>query len=59
MPLIVIVLLDQFAKTPVGNPVADPIPVAPVVVIVILGEIATPTHTVGVDDGALTVVAVL
>ena len=40
VPLIVIVLLDHEAVTPVGNPVAAPIPVAPVVVKVIVGDIA-------------------
>ena len=38
VPLIVTVLLAQVAVTPVGNPVATPIPVAPVVAIVMLGE---------------------
>jgi hypothetical protein len=40
VPLIVIVLLDHEAVTPVGNPVAAPILVAPVVVKVIVGDIA-------------------
>jgi hypothetical protein len=40
VPLIVIVLLDQEAVTPVGNPVAAPIFVAPVVVKVSVGDIA-------------------
>ena len=40
--------------TPAGNPVAAPMPVAPVVVCVIL-VISVLIHKVGVDDGALTV----
>ena len=52
----VITLLFQEAESPEGNPVAAPIPVAPVVVMVmavsgILG------HTVGVADGALAVLS--
>ena len=35
VPLIVIVFDTQVAKTPAGNPIATPIPVAPVVVCVI------------------------
>ena len=35
VPLIVITLLDYEAVTPVGNPVAVPIPVAPLVLWVI------------------------
>ena len=34
------VLLDHEAVTPAGKPVATPIPVAPVVVKVIVGDIA-------------------
>ena len=50
----VMTLLFQEAESPEGNPVAAPIPVAPVVLMVmavsgILG------HTVGVADGALAV----
>ena len=51
MPLIVIVLLAQVAVTPVGKPVAVPIPVAPVVVCVILVK-AVLIHNVGVDEAA-------
>ena len=54
MPLIVIVLDAKAAVTPAGNPVAAPIPVAPVVVCVILVN-AVLIHNVGVDDAALTV----
>ena len=36
VPLIVIVLLAHAAVTPVGKPVAEPIPVAPIVLCVIL-----------------------
>ena len=49
MPLIVSVLEDQFALTPFGSPVADPIPVAPVVVWVILVK-AVFIHKVGVEE---------
>ena len=38
MPLIVIVFPAHAADTPVGKPVGVPIPVAPVVVCVILGD---------------------
>ena len=50
MPVIVITFPDHVADTPAGNPVATPIPVAPVVAIVIF-VIAVFTHTVGVVDG--------
>ena len=50
----VIVLAAHAAVTPAGNPVAAPMPVAPVVVCVIL-VISVLIHNVGVDDGALTV----
>ena len=56
VPLIVIVLLAHAAVTPVGKPVAVPIPVAPVVVCVIAVS-AVLIHTVGVLDAALTVLA--
>jgi hypothetical protein len=49
VPLIVITLLDQFAVTPDGKPVALPIPVALVVVCVIFVK-AVLTVSVGVDD---------
>ena len=46
----VITLLDQAADTPVGRPVAVPIPVAPVVECVIsVNDVLI--HTVGVDEG--------
>ncbi len=57
VPLIVIVLPANAALTPAGNPVAAPIPVAPVVVIVIFGEIAVLIQSVGLDDGAPAVLA--
>ena len=47
----VIVLLNHVAVTPAGNPVAVPIPVAPVVVCVIAVN-AVLIHNVGVDDAA-------
>ena len=56
VPLIVIVLLAQAAVTPVGKPVAVPIPVAPVVLCVIAVS-AVLIHNVGVLDAALTVLA--
>ena len=51
MPLIVMVLLAQAAVTPVGKPVAVPIPVAPVVVWVmeVKGELI---QRVGVEEAA-------
>ena len=54
MPLIVIVLEAKDALTPAGNPVAVPMPVAPVVVWVISVN-AVLIHSVGDDDAALTV----
>ena len=56
VPLMVIVLVAHVAVTPVGKPVAVPIPVAPVVVCVIAVS-AVLIHNVGVLDGALTVLA--
>ena len=50
VPLIVIVFEAKVAVTPAGNPVAVPIPVAPVVVCVILVK-AVLIHSVGVDEG--------
>ena len=46
------------ALTPVGNPVAVPIPVAPVVVWVMFVS-AVLIHNVGVDDAAPAVFAVV
>ena len=54
----VIVLVAHAAVTPVGKPVGAPIPVAPVVVCVI-GVSTTPTHKVGDDDAAVTVLFAL
>ena len=56
VPLIVIVLAAHDAVTPVGKPVAAPIPVAPVVVCVIAVS-AVLIHNVGVLDAAVTVLA--
>ena len=56
VPLIVIVLLAHAAVTPVGKPVAAPIPVAPVVVCVIAVS-AVLIHNVGVLDAVLAVLA--
>ena len=52
------VFAAQLAVTPAGNPAATPIPVAPVVVWVMF-VIAVLIHTVGVDDGAETVLGVV
>ena len=52
----VIVFVAQAAVTPDGNPVAVPIPVAPVVVCVI-GVSAVLIHSVGVEEAAPTVLA--
>ena len=52
----VMVLASQAAVTPAGNPAGAPIPVAPVVVCVI-GVSAELMHNVGVDEGALAVLA--
>ena len=46
----------NIALTPVGNPVATPMPVAPVVVCVMV-VIALLMQIVGVDDSALVVFA--
>ena len=54
VPLIVIVLDAHAAVTPAGNPVAVPIPVAPVVTCVIDVR-SVFIHNVGVDEGAPTV----
>ena len=51
VPLIVIVLLDQAAETPVGNPEAVPMPVALVVACVIFVKTVF-TVSVGVVDAA-------
>ena len=51
MPLIVIVLLDQAAETPVGKPEAVPMPVALVVVCVIFVNTVF-TVSVGIVDAA-------
>ena len=54
VPLMVIVLPDQLAVTPVGKPVGVPIPVAPTVVWVI-GVSTVLGHKVGALEAALTV----
>ena len=54
VPLMVIVLLAHAAVTPVGNPVAAPIPVFPVVVCVIAVRTVL-TQTVGALEAALAV----
>ena len=57
VPLIVITLADHEADKPDGNPVAVPIPVAPVVDIVIL-DMAVFTVRVGEEDGLPAVLSV-
>ena len=57
VPLIVITLLAQTAVTPAGKPVAVPMPVAPVVVIVIFVK-AVLTVNVGLDEGVPAVLRV-
>ena len=52
----VIVLLAQAALTPAGNPVAMPMPVAPVVACVIFVN-AVLIHKVGALDAASTVLS--
>ena len=52
----VIVLEFQLAVTPKGNPLAEPIPVAPVVVWVILVK-AVFIHNVGLEDAVPTVLS--
>ena len=50
VPEIVITSPDQLAVTPPGKPLAEPIPIAPVVAIVILvNEVFI--HSVGEEDG--------
>ena len=53
----VMALDAHFAVTPLGNPVAVPIFVAPVVVWVIEGVSAVLIHRVGVAEAALAVIA--
>ena len=50
-----IVFDDHVAETPEGKFVGVPIPVAPVVVYVIEGEIGEFIHKVGFEDAVLTV----
>ena len=57
VPLIVITLADQEAVTPAGNPVAVPMPVAPVVAIVIFVKTVF-TVSVGLDEGVPAVLRV-
>ena len=56
MPEMVITLFNQAAVTPVGNPAAAPIPVAPVVVKVI-GVSAELIQRVGFNDGPTAVLS--
>ena len=50
VPAMVITLADHVAVTPAGNPVAEPIPVAPVVAIVIGAVKAVFITSVGFDE---------
>ena len=56
VPLIVIVFNPKEAETPAGNPVAVPIPVAPVVLWVILIN-GVLIHNVGVVEGTAAVLS--
>ena len=56
VPLMVIVLVAQTAVTPIGKPVAVPIPVAPVVLWVILVNTVL-IHKVGVLEATPAVLA--
>jgi len=56
VPLMLITFAAQAALTPAGNPVAVPMPVAPVVACVILVN-AVLIHKVGVLDAAPAVLA--
>jgi hypothetical protein len=56
VPLMLMVLEAQEAVTPAGRPVAEPIPVAPVVVCVMLVN-AVLIQSVGVEEAALAVFA--
>ena len=58
VPLILITFADQDAVTPAGKPVAVPIPVAPVVVLVIFVN-AVLIHNVGVLDAVPAVLFVV
>jgi hypothetical protein len=51
----VIVIPEKLADTPDGNPLAAPIPVAPVVVNVIFGVMAVLIQMVGLEDAGVTV----
>ena len=52
----VIVFEDHVALTPVGKPLAEPIPVADVVVCVMFGDNAVLIQSVGVDEAIVTVI---
>jgi hypothetical protein len=58
VPIMVIVFEAHPAETPAGNPVAVPIPVAPVVVWVIAVN-GVLMHNVGVEEAAVTVLFAL
>ncbi len=58
VPLMVIVFDNQVAVTPVGKPVAVPIPVAPMVVWVIFGDKAVLIHEVVVIPGVAVFIVV-
>jgi hypothetical protein len=54
VPLTVMVFPNQEAVNPAGSPVATPIPVAPVVMKVIVGERAVFTQSAGLLDAVVT-----
>ena len=56
VPLMLIVLDAKVAVIPAGNPIATPIPVAPVIACVMAVK-AVLIHSVGVLDAAATVLA--
>ena len=54
VPLMVMIFPDHDAFTPGGNPVAVPMPVAPVVACV-MADNMMPTHKLGVEEAGPTV----
>ena len=59
VPLMVIVFDNQAAVTPVGKPVAVPIPVVPMVVWVIFGDKAVLIHAFVVIPGVTVFIVVI
>jgi hypothetical protein len=54
VPLILIVFADHIAVTPIGNPIAVPMPVTPVVACVMVGKTVL-THKIGEAEAVVTV----